>query len=132
MTMTPQGYLMCGLVALFGMLLQILLKGIAVQKKARLANVEFKFIEIFTNDWLSHLASIVTIILALFLVDEFTNISEKVTDYIRIGFAFVGYTGSDIASRLFSVVNSKVNAAIDYKTTIADQANNTTDKPTPK
>lgn len=51
---------------------------------------------------------------------------------IVILFSTLGYTGVDIALRLFSVTNKKINAAIDYKTTQADAANNTTDHPTPK
>jgi hypothetical protein len=42
----------------------------------------------------------------------------------------VGYTGSDIASRIFGVVNKKINSAIDYKTTVADQATGDTEAPT--
>lgn len=130
--MTLELYIKCGVVGLLGMLLQIIFKSISVQKKAKLSNVQYKFTEIFTADWLSHLASLVTIVLFMFLIDEFANISNKVFDYLKIGFAFVGYTGSDIASRLFSVVNNKVNAAIDYKTTIADNATGTISTPTPK
>lgn len=130
--MTTELYIKCGVVGLLGMILQIIFKSIAVQKKANLANVQYKFWEIFSADWLSHLASIVTIVLFMFLIDEFTNISAKVMDYLKIGFAFVGYTGSDIASRLFSVVNNRVNAAIDFKTTISDTQTGTLNAPTPK
>ena len=50
---------------------------------------------------------------------------------IKIGFAFIGYTGSDVLNRVFSVANKKLNSAIDYKTNIADGATGNLEKPTP-
>lgn len=130
--MTLSTYIQCAVVGIIGMLLHAIMKARSIQRKAKLANVEFKISEYFLKDWLSHSASFLTVILCLFLIDEFANISQYVMSYLKIGFAFVGYTGSDIASRFFSVVNEKVNRAIDFKTTIADEASHTTDKPTPK
>jgi len=129
--MTTTLYIQCFAVAFFGMLLQALLKIKSIQDKARKANVQFSAKEYLVDDWASHCASLVTVIMFLFFVDELANFSDKVMEYLKFGFAFVGYTGSDIMSRLFSVVNKRVNNAIDYKTTMADEAAGTTDKPTP-
>lgn len=129
--MTTELYIQCFLVAFFGMLLQALLKIKSIQDKARKANVEFSAKEYFIDDWISHCASLVTVIMIMFFVDELAHFSEHVMNYVKFGFAFVGYTGSDIMSRFFSVVNKRVNNAIDYKTTQTDEANGTTDKPTP-
>jgi hypothetical protein len=116
---------------MIGMILQALLKIKSIQDKARKANVEFKAKEYLIDDWVSHSASFTTIILVLFFIDELANFSEHVMSYVKFGFAFVGYTGSDIMSRIFSVVNRRINNAIDYKTSIADETTGTTDKPTP-
>lgn len=113
------------------MILQALLKVKSIQDKARKANVQFNPKEYFVDDKISHGASLVTVIIVMFVVDEFAHFSEYVMQYIKFGFAFVGYTGSDVMSRLFSVVNRRINNAIDYKTTIADQSTGTTDSPTP-
>jgi archaellum biogenesis protein FlaJ (TadC family) len=124
-------YLTYFAVALIGMVLQALLKIKSLQEKARKANVQFKAKEYLIEDWVSHCASLATIVMFLFFIDEFANIDPRVMGFMKIGFAFVGYTGSDIASRLFSVVNRRINDAIDYKTTQADTANGTQDSPTP-
>lgn len=129
--MTLSLYIQCFAVAFFGMLLQALLKIKSIQDKAKKANVQFSPKEYLIDDWVSHSASLVTVIMVMFFVDEFAHFSEFVMMYIKFGFAFVGYTGSDIMSRLFSVVNKRINKAIDYKTSIADEATGTTDKPTP-
>lgn len=123
-------YLNCFLVALIGMVLQALLKIKSIQEKATKANIKFSAKDYLIDDWVSHLASFVTIIMFLFFIDELSGISPKIVNYLKIGFAFVGYTGSDIASRLFSVVNKRINNVIDQKTTISDITTGTT-TPTP-
>jgi hypothetical protein len=121
--MTIELYATCFSVALVGMALQTVLKMKSLQDKARAANVEFKIREYFQNDWLSITASILTIVLFLLFLDNILNWKPVIVDYVKIGFAFVGYTGSDIASRLFGVVNKKINNVIDAKTNIADNVN---------
>lgn len=129
--MTLSLYLQCFAVAVIGWALQTTLKMRSLQNKAKAANVVFKPIDYFKDDWLSITAAFLTIVLFLFFVSEFLNWQTWIISYVKIGFAFVGYTGSDIASRLFSVVNTRINAAIDYKTTISDTQTGTLDKPTP-
>lgn len=129
--MTYQLYLQLFAVALVGMALHTVLKMKSLHEKAKKANVEFKLGQYFKSDWLSITASLLTIIMFLFFIDSIVKWQPKAANYLRIGFAFVGYTGSDIASRLFSVVNRKINSAIDYKTTIADTQTGDTANPTP-
>lgn len=124
-------YLSCFSIALIGMGLQTAMAMQSLQKKARLANVEFKAKHYLQEDYLTLVISFLTIVLAMLLINEVLNIKPEVKDYLKFGFAFIGYASNDIASRLFSAANSRVNAAIDYKTTIADKATGTTDTPTP-
>lgn len=129
--MTLSLYLQCFVVAVIGWALQTTLKMRSLQVKAKAANVQFKPTDYFKDDWLSITAAFLTIVLFLLFVSEILDWQAWVISYVKIGFAFVGYTGSDIASRLFSVVNTRINAAIDYKTTISDTQTGTLDKPTP-
>jgi hypothetical protein len=121
--MTLTLYVTCFCVALVGMALQTVLKMKSLQDKARAANVEFKIRQYFSNDWISIVASLLTIVMFLLFLDNILKWKPVIVDYIKIGFAFVGYTGSDIASRLFGVVNKKINNVIDEKTNIADNVN---------
>lgn len=121
--MTLHLYITCFCVALVGMALQTVLKMKSLQDKAGAANVQFKVREYFKNDWLSITASILTIVLFILFLDNILKWKPVIIDYVKIGFAFVGYTGSDIASRLFGVVNKKINNVIDVKTNIADNVN---------
>jgi hypothetical protein len=113
-------YFICFLVALVGMALQTALKMKSLQDKSRAANIEFKPSQYFKQDWISILASILTIIMFLLFLDNILKWRPDIVNYIKIGFAFVGYTGSDIASRLFGVLNKKINTVIDTKTNISD------------
>jgi archaellum biogenesis protein FlaJ (TadC family) len=128
--MTFQLYLTCFIVAFVGMLLHAVLKLKSLQDKARIANVAFKPKQYFVQDWLSHTASLLTIVMFLIFTDNILHWKPQAIGFLKIGYAFIGYTGSDIASRLFGVVNKKINTAIDYKTTVADATTGDLDAPT--
>jgi len=126
-------YFQCFVVALLGMALQATLKLRSIKEKAKMNKVIFNPnpIDYLKEDWLSISASFITIILTLFFVSEILDWNAGVISYVKIGFAFVGYTGSDVMSRLFSVVNSRINGAIQYKTEGFNEATGTKDTPTP-
>jgi hypothetical protein len=106
-----------------GMILQMLMKARSIQSKAKLSNVQFKFWSYFVDDWLSHLISLIAVALYVLLarrriVDAPVNMYELILALS----ATVGYAGADIVSRFFSFTNRRINAAIDHKTSIADQS----------
>ncbi len=113
-------YLQCFAVAFIGWALHTSLKLRSIQVKSKAANLEFSVLDYFIEDWLVILSCYLTILLFLLFIDEVSNINEKIMDYVKIGFGFIGYTGSDVASRLFSIADKKINSVIDYKTNIAD------------
>ena len=129
--MSLKQYLICFLIAAVGQILFNVLKIKGLQDKANIANLQFSVKDYFKKDWLSVLASFLTVLLVLACIDSLLKWKPEVVDYIRPIFAFVGYTGSDIASRIFGVMNKRLNDAIDYKTTQADTANGTLNTPTP-
>lgn len=117
-----------------GMLLQMLLKARSLQQKAKLANVQFKFMEYFTGDYISHIISTLAIALYVMLVRaRIQNVPVNLYEVVLAFSATVGYSGADIVSRFFSFTNSKINAAIDWKTTRSDIADGVDPQvPTPK
>lgn len=117
---------------LLGWVIQALLKARSIQEKSRAANVEFKFIEYFTMDWISHAVSIVMIITGVLLAEDAIHMFPQVESWLRALFVTIGYSNGDIVSRFLSKVNTRVNAAIDHKTNIADAQTGTLNAPTPK
>lgn len=118
---------------IIGMVLQMLMKAKSIQDKARLANVQFKFIEYFTQDWISHLISTVAVLLFMVMVRRrVVDIPQNLYEFVLAVSATVGYSGADLVSRFFSATNRRVNAAIDHKTTQSDKLDGTLDTPTPK
>jgi len=113
-------YFQCFLVALIGWAIHTALKMRALQTKARVANAAWSPVDYFKEDYLSVIVSILTILLFLFLIKELIAWHEKLESFILSCSAFIGYASSDIASRLFSVANDRLNKIIDKKTDIAD------------
>lgn len=120
----------CGLI---GMILQMLMKAKSLQDKARKGNIQFKFFEYFTQDWITHLISTTAVILFVVLVRRrLHDVPQHLYEFVLALAATVGYSGSDIVSRFFSTTNKKINDALDHKTDIADRASGTLGTPTPK
>lgn len=128
-------YLQCFFISLIGLGLSIIAVIYNLTKKAALANVIFDWKLYWKTDlWMQMVGTLLTVGLFLMLLNPFLKQYPQLakdTLFILCFFATVGYIGSDIASRLFSVVNSRINSAIDFKTTIADKETGNLDAPTP-
>lgn len=119
----------CILIGLCGTVLSNLAVLYNLTKKARSANLQFKISTYFENDWFAPAISLVALVTALILLPYVPATWPPVV--ILILFATIGYSGNDLVSRFFSVANSYLNKAIDYKTDIADSATGTLGSPTP-
>jgi len=128
-------YFNCFFISLLGLILSLLMVLKSQMTKAKLANVIFDWKLFFKADiWISVAGTLVMVGMALILLGPFLKKYPSFADntlLTLIIFAAFGYLGSDLASRFFSVVNSRINAAIDYKTTQADRVTGNLDAPTP-
>jgi L-cystine uptake protein TcyP (sodium:dicarboxylate symporter family) len=104
------------LLALLGLALQLLLKYKSLKDKATKSNVALNFWEFVKQDFLSILATIVMIIIFVFVLDDIVNLHVKAIYWVKFLFVFAGYTGSDLILRLFGVTNRKLNNIIDKET----------------
>jgi len=119
--MTISNYVYCGVLAFLGLAFAVLLQLKSQRDKAKQANLILPTLGSFVRDEAVTIAiSILTIIIALFLVPIVTNLKPQYVLYIKPAFLPIGYMGSDILLKLFGVVNKNLNAAIDMKTNIAD------------
>ena len=123
-------YISCALMGLLGLLLSTITVIQSLKNKAKIANVIFTVSSYFKDDGVLTMAGSSVMIIMGLVVLEYVPPSTNPLLLIAI-FATAGYTGSDLASRFFSVANKRINDAIDYKTTIADKASGTLDNPTP-
>lgn len=125
-------YIYCGLLALLGLLFAVLLQLKAQSDKAKLANLIVPTFRTYIhNEWITLSLSLVTIIIGLFLIPIIVGLKPQYVPYIRPAFLPVGYAGTDILLKLFGVVNKRLNAAIDEKTTTADTTTGNLGAPTP-
>lgn len=109
-------HIQVALIAILGMVLQVLLKYKSLSDKATNANVSLSFGEYLKQDFIMLIASLVTIGIFVFMLDNIVNMYVKAINWVKFLFAFVGYTGSDIILRLFSAANKKLNNIIDAET----------------
>lgn len=127
-------YLSCFAMGTFGLIISTAMIMRSLSKKARLSNVIYNSLGYFKDDWFIFVITygvIGSMLIAMAYVPG-TILKNDWALLITLGlFSLVGYNANDIASRFYSVANQKLNSAIDYKTTIADQTTGTTENPTP-
>lgn len=129
--MTLSLYLQCLLAATLGGLFQTMMKLKSIRDKSRLANVQFSAKQFFSDDWFVMIGNQIFIFICLLIVGEWAKPDTIFMEKIKSLFVFIGWAGSDLALRLFSYADKRVNAAIDDKTTQIDRINNTANAPTP-
>lgn len=129
--MTGQLYLWCLLASTLGGMFQAIMKMKSIRDKAMLSNVQFSAKKFFADDWFLMLGNQVFIFICLVIVDEWAKPDTIYMEKIKSFFVFIGWAGSDLALRLFSVANKRINSVIDSKTTEADAMKGTLDTPTP-
>jgi len=127
-------YAQCFLISLIGLALSMLTVIASLTKKARVANIKFNWTIFFTQDIIIQaVGTVLTVGLGLMLlgpaIKQYPKFADNTLAILAI-FATIGYIGSDIASRFFSVMNKRINAGIDEKTTIADFHTGNLDAPT--
>lgn len=114
-------YLLCSLLGLLGVLFHIFaVKAPQAQKRAEAANVPFKLIDYLKSDSLAITASIITVVIMVFLLDEIIGYNPSFIRYVKFGFVFVGYTGSSLLITLLGKFDKGITVIIDKKTNIAD------------
>lgn len=103
-----------------GVLLQIILNISSLKKKAAAANMQFVFKNYLKDDWPTIAGSFLTVCIFIIILPDLLSIRPETIKYLRIMFAFVGYTGSSVVQLLFSATSKKILNIIDLKTNIAD------------
>jgi hypothetical protein len=118
--MTTQDYVECFLVAMLGMVIQTSFKLNAMHKKAIVGNTGVNVVkEYFKSDFWAIIANLAFVGVCLLVAREWL-MSEYILGKIKSFFAFVGWAGSDLANRIFTRTNDKLNQIIDIKTDKAD------------
>jgi hypothetical protein len=130
--MTPQLYIQCFLVGVLGWAIAAIRKIASMQQTAKKTNIEFSPGEYFKTDWAAIATTFAVIAVMLLTLDQVLHINPKWVDYSKIVFLPTGYMGAEIIGTAMGQLKKKINAAIEYKARQTDEANNTTNAPTPK
>lgn len=135
-----------------GMAFSLVLKHRSIDEKSKLSNLQRTAFLPFIKEERSNIIGTMLVLILFFLfagsaldtnnlhdADKVVNVFWILSIELRVIYtmilavlcATIGYSGQDIALRLFGKVNARVNAAIDFKTTEADKATGNLDSPTP-
>lgn len=116
-----------------GIIIHVLIKARDLKTSSTKHNIEFKFSDYFLGDWLSHAISITVMALYILFINRRVHTApDDFYEALLFASATVGYSGDHLASKFFSAATKRMEAAIDYKTSLADKAAGTTENPTPK
>lgn len=111
----------CFIGGVIGILCHVfLLKLPALKKRAEKANAYFSISGYFKNDWLTLVGSLLTVVVAIFVLDELLAFRPSIEKWLKFSFVFIGYTGSSILQGIFSKTDSKIQQIVDTKTNKAD------------
>lgn len=115
--METQLYINCFLAGVVGMLFHLIAYKIpALKRRAKVANVSFEFKEYLKDDWMSLLATIMSIGILVWFLDEIVGYNPSFLRIAKFFFLFVGYTGSSVLISILGRFDKKVEAIVDYKT----------------
>lgn len=118
-------YLLCTLMGLLGIAFHVFaIKAPSVKKRAEIANLKFNLNDYLKDDILAILSSVITVIIAVFCLDEIIGYNPSFIRYVKFGFVFVGYTGSSLLISILGKFDKKTNLIVDEKTDIADGKRN--------
>lgn len=114
-------YLMCFVTGLLGIFLHIFAVKIPmVKQQAKSANMAFSYITYFQDELAAILASLISVVICLALLNEIVAFKPEVVPYLKFGFLFVGYTGASLVISVLGKAQEKINCVVDVKTNIAD------------
>jgi len=120
--MTISTYLLCFVAGVLGILFHIFaVKLPAIKTQAKVANLKFSYSQYFQDDLAAILASLLSVIILLVVLDEVVAFKPTVMPYLKFAFVFVGFTGSSVLIAILGKATAKVNAVVDEKTNIADK-----------
>lgn len=108
------------LLGTLGLIVQTTIKIAVLKKQSRITNHVFSFRDYIRDDWPTIVGSLATVWIAILALDEYLPASPIITKYVKVFFAFVGFTGSSLIQAAFSFYGKKVMAIMDIKSNIAD------------
>lgn len=119
--METQTYIVCFALGILGVLLHIFgMKLPAVRKRAKDANLPFTIKDYLSEDYPAIIASMITVVIAVLIIDEMVGYNPSYMRYIKFFFAFIGYTGSSILIGAFGKFDKGISAIVDAKTNELD------------
>lgn len=118
--MTIMIFLQCFIAGLLGIAFHTLMKIKGLRGRAIAANQSFSFGAYFQKDWFSILISVVSVAIAIYILDELIHFKPGIKDWTKAFFVAIGFMGDSLLQSLLSKSEKQILNIIDKKTNIAD------------
>lgn len=118
--MKPSTYIILFICGVLGEIFHLVTKAQSIKESSKVANVSFNYNQFINDEIFAIVSTLVTLVIAIVIIDEFLVYEPKVEPYLKVSFIFLGYTGSSILVNALGKAQTRVNAIIDEKTNIAD------------
>jgi hypothetical protein len=114
-------YLNCFIGGLLGLLFHLFaIKIPAAKKRAEAANIPFKLKEYFKDDYPAVIASLLTVVIFVYLLSELIGYNPSLLRTVKYFFLGVGYTGSSALISLLGKYDKGTLKIVDVKTNLSD------------
>lgn len=90
------------------------------KKNCIAGNIPFTISGYFNCDWLAISASFITVLVAVYCIDEAIAAYPPIHKFIKFFMVFIGFTGSSLLISLLGRAQKSALSIIDKKTNIAD------------
>jgi hypothetical protein len=122
--MTIMIFVQCFIAGLLGIFWHMLMKIKGLRSRAIAANQNFSFSAYFQKDWFSILISVVSVAIAIYILDELLHFKPGLADWTKAFFIAVGFMGDSVLQSLLSKSEKQILDIIDKKTNVADSVLN--------
>lgn len=109
--------ILCGVL---GVLFHCCFKANTLKNQALAANIQFSLSTYINKDWLSIIASFLSVAIWYLLFSEVAIKYPELNNFERLSFVIMGGSGSYIIQYFFSTAEKKITSIIDKKTNEAD------------
>jgi len=122
MEITLSLYVQCFIAGCLGIIFHLLaVKMPSVETRAKAANLEFSTLGYLKDDWKAIAASFMTVLIAVFALDELVGYKPEILSWMKWFFIAIGFMGSSLLIALLGKASKAINSVVDIKTNELDE-----------
>lgn len=106
---------------ILGVIAHCLIKAQSLKTDARVANVDFSFMDYLKKDYLGIALSFLAVFVWLLVFEEVAVKYKSLQDFVRVSFFLMGLVGSYLIQTVLSKAKKEIRTRVDHKTDELDK-----------